>query len=48
MNTFDEIKALIEGVDDVIARIESRDSQCYVGQKVLVLVDLIQRVVQRL
>ena len=46
--TFDEIEALVERVDDVVARIERHHAEFDVGQQVGVVVDLIQRVEQRL
>lgn len=45
-NTFDEIEALIESVDDVVARVQRHHSQGDVGQEVRVPIDLIQGEVQ--
>lgn len=46
--TSNEIEALLEGVNDIVARIESDDAERNVGQQVGVAVDLVQRVIQGL
>lgn len=46
--TGDEVQALVEGVDDVVARVVGHHAQFQAGQQLAVVVDLVQREEQRL
>ena len=46
--TSNEIETLLEGVDNVVARVESDDAERDVRQQVGVPVDLVQRIIQGL
>ena len=45
-HTFDEIKALIQSIDDIVATIEGYDAQSDIRQQMGITVNLIQCVMQ--